>query len=462
MEGRIFYYSTNRYLTERKITGFKKQVTLKEALFMGQAPDGGLFMPTRMPKLSREDILMLKGRPYHEVTYEILKRFLSYEIKDNELKAIARDAYNFDVPIEKLDQYTFILRLERGPTASFKDFSARLMARLMHKLKPDNKEITILVATSGDTGSAVGEAYKGLSGIRVYILYPKSEVSPIQKKQLDSIGRNVKAIAIDGKFDDCQKLVKEAFLDSELHKFNLTSANSINIGRILPQIVYYFYSYINIADNIQPVIFSVPSGNFGNSLGCEFARRMGLPVKRIIVATNENDEFPRYLKSGIYKKIEPSRECLSNAMSVGNPSNLARYFDLYGGILDKDGIVYKRTNLEEMNKHLYSIAISDKETVKTIKHVYENYGIVIEPHGAVGIAALIKYFKENKKMLSICIETADPAKFPEIIKKELNITPDAPHSLTKINKRKVKSYYLPNNYIKFKEYLLQRERKWRG
>lgn len=456
MEGRIFYYSTNRYLITRKIIGFKKQVTFKEALFMGQAPDGGLFMPTRMPRLSRKDILMLKGRPYHEVAYEILKKFLSYEIEDKGLKAIARDAYNFDVPIERLNEYTFIVRLDRGPTASFKDFSARLMARLIHKFKPENKDITILVATSGDTGSAVGEAYKGLNGIRVQILYPKSEVSLIQKKQLDSIGKNIKAIAIDGKFDDCQKLVKEAFSDPDLHRFNLTSANSINIGRILPQVVYYFYSYINIVDKFQPVIFSIPSGNFGNSFGCEIARRMGIPVRRIIIATNENDEFPEYLRSGIYKKIDPSRECLSNAMNVGNPSNLARYFDLFGGLLDKDGVVHKKADLIEMNRHLYSVAISDKETVKTIKHVFKNYGIVVEPHTAVGIAALINYFKENEKTLSICIGTAHIAKFPEIIKQVLSISPKVPDFLIRMNKRKGASDYLPNDYKSFKEYLLKR------
>lgn len=421
---------------------------------MGQAPDEGLFMPIKIPKLSKKNLLRLKGKHYYEVAYEILKKFLSCEIKDKELKAITKDAYNFEIPIEKLDQHVYIVRLDRGPTASFKDFAARLMARLMYKLKPENKNITILVATSGDTGSAVGEAFWGLEGIKVYILYPKSEVSSIQKKQLDSIGKNVQAIMIDGKFDDCQKLVKEAFADPGLKKLNLTSANSINIGRILPQIVYYFYSYINIVNKIQPVIFSVPSGNFGNSLGCEIARRMGLPVKKIILATNKNDEFPRFLKTGVYKKLEPSRKCLSNAMNVGNPSNLARYFDLYDGILDKEGIVYKRPNLKEMRKYLYSVSVSDKETIQTIKRTYKNYKIVLEPHGAVGVGALQKYFKESKKTLSICIETAHPAKFPEVIKKELRVTPKMPDALRKISKRKGRADYLPNNYKKFKEYLL--------
>jgi len=447
---RILYYSTNRKLEQ----GFTKKVTFKEALFMGLAPDNGLFMPTEIPKLSKEEILKLKNKHYHEIAHNILKLFLKNEINDDDLKQITKDAYNFEVPIEKLDNLTYIVRLDHGPTASFKDFAARLMARAMQKLKPKDKQITILVATSGDTGSAVGEAYRSLEGIKVYIFYPENEVSNIQKKQLDSIGKNVKAIAINGKFDDCQKLVKEAFSDPELKKLNLTSANSINIGRILPQIVYYFYSYLNVADDFEEILFSIPSGNFGNSLGCEIARRMGLPVK-LLLAVNENDEFPKFLETKEYKKIEPSRHCLSNAMNVGNPSNLARYFELYNGTIDKEGIVHKMPDIEEMKKFIDSVSISDEETIKTIKEIYEKYKIIIEPHGAVGIAALSKYFEKNKKTKSICLETADPAKFPEIIRKELNIEPKVPEILRKINKREGNPVYLPNSYEKVKDCLVK-------
>lgn len=449
---KILYYSTNKNLNN----GFKKKVTFKEALFIGLAPDNGLFMPTKIPLISKNEILKLKEKPYHKVAYKILKLFLENEISDNDLKEIVKRAYNFEVPIEKLENLTYIARLDQGPTASFKDFAARFMARVMLKLKPKDKEITILVATSGDTGSAVGEAYRGLEGFKVYTLYPKNEVSKIQKKQLDSIGKNVKSIAIDGKFDDCQRLVKEAFSDKELKKLNLTSANSINIGRILPQIVYYFYSYIKTAKNFEEIIFSAPSGNFGNSLGCEIARRMGLPVKKIIIAVNENDEFPRFLDTREYKKIEPSRHCLSNAMNVGNPSNLARYFDLYSGTIDKEGIVYKMPNIEEMRKNLFSVSISDEDTIKTIKEIYNKNKLVIEPHGAVGIAAMKKYFKENEKILTICLETADSAKFPEIIQKELNIKPEIPENLEKFNKRKGDANNLPNDYDRLKEYLLKK------
>jgi len=442
MTRRIFYYSTNGTLS--------KKYTFKEALFLGLAPDDGLFMPSRIPKLSKDEIMVMKGKSYSEVAYRVLKKFLRYDIKLKDLRRITSESYNFKVPIEKLDKYTLIIRLDRGPTASFKDFAARLMARLMNKLLPKNSKITILVATSGDTGSAVGEAYKGIKGIKVYILYPKSEVSSIQKKQLDSIGRNVEALAIDGKFDDCQKLVKQAFSDKELKSLNLTSANSINIGRVLPQIVYYFYAYVNCVDSFKEVVFSIPSGNFGSSLGCEIARRMGLPVKKIIIAVNENDEFPKFMKTGKYKKIDPSIPCISNAMNVGNPSNLARYFDLYGGTIDKDGIIHKKPNLKMMKANLYSVSISDEETVKTIKEVYKKYNIVLEPHGAVGFAGLIRYFKNNKKMQSICLETAHPSKFPEILNK-LKLKFDMHPLLKKKNKGKAKN--LSKDYEKFKEYL---------
>ncbi len=453
---RILYHSTNRNLKTSAIKGFSEKVTFKEALFMGMASDNGLFIPANIPRLSKEEILSLKGKPYHTVAYEIIKKFLQDEIRNEDLGAITKEAYNFDVPIEKLDDFTWLVWLSKGPTASFKDFAAQLMARLMYKLKPQNKKITILVATSGDTGSAIGEAYRGLEGIKVYILYPKDEVSSIQKKHMDTIGKNVQAIAVDGKFDDCQRLVKEAFADPDLKKLNLTSANSINIGRILPQIAYYFYAYVNIADKFEPVIFTIPSGNFGNSLGCEIARRMGLPVKKIVIATNENDEFPRFLESGSYKKIMPSKMCMSNSMNVGNPSNLARYFELYDGTVDKEGIVHKYPNLEEMRQYLYSVAISDEETIKTIKGIYKKHGLIIEPHGAVGIAALEKYRETNKEVLSICIETADPAKFPEIIEKELKTTPRIPEALRKSNERRGEPDHLPKDYGGLKKYLIKR------
>jgi threonine synthase len=453
MANRILYYSTNRELNTEEIEGFKGEVTFKEALFMGQAPDNGLFMPNRLPELYKEEILSLKDRPYYEVAFEILKKYLKDDISDEKLKDVCRDAYRFSIPIEKVTGEIYLARMDQGPTASFKDFAAQLMSRLMEELKEENQEITVLVATSGDTGSAIGAAYKGLEGIKVYILYPESEVSEGQRKQLNAIGDNTVTIAIDGKFDDCQRLVKQAFGDPELKSLNLTSANSINIGRILPQIVYYFYSYINVVDEIIPVIFSVPSGNFGNSLGCEIARRMGIPVSPLIIATNENDEFPKFLESGVYEKVDPSRECLSNAMNVGNPSNLARYFNLYGGIVDKEGNVHREPDVPEMRKNLYSVSINDEETVKTIKEIYENYNVLLEPHGAVGVAALINHYKKTDKP-AVCFETAHPSKFPEIIEETLKVTPEPHPSLVDIDKRVIEPEHVPNDYEAFKEYLL--------
>jgi len=444
--GIISYHSTNR-----GFSWFNGEVSFKDALFAGIAPDNGLFMPDNIPQLSREEIIAMKGKPYSETAFEVLKKFLAGDIEEDELRKITGAAYNFEVPIEEPEQCLYIMRLDRGPTCSFKDFAARFMAGIMRSLKQE-ESTTILVATSGDTGSAIGEAFKGVAGNKVYILYPENEVTDVQKRQLDSMGGNIKAIAIKGKFDDCQKLVKEAFADSELSSLGLTSANSINIARILPQVVYYFYAYAKVAENFEKIVFSVPSGNFGSSLGCEIARRMGLPVEKLIIATNENNEFPEFLNTGIYKKIEPSRKCLSNAMNVGNPSNLARYFDLYGGNLDKEGIVHKMPDLAEMKRHIFSAAISDEETIESIRECYRKYGLVIEPHGAVAIKALQKYKESSSFSKAVCLETAEPAKFPETIETALGINPAAPRQLAIANEGAHDT--LPADYKSLKEYLL--------
>ena len=270
MANQIRYYSTNRNLTDTPgIVPFKGYVSFKDALLKGQAPDEGLFMPDIIPEISLEDVVVLKGAPYPAMAMLVAKTFLRDEISPDELKKIVEDSYNFTVPLEKVVDRKYIMRLDQGPTASFKDFAARMMARLMSHFRDRDKRLNVLVATSGDTGSAVGEAFKGVLGIDVNILYPRDEVSWRQKKQLDTIGDNVQAISVEGKFDDCQNLVKEAFSDPSFDHLNLTSANSINFGRILPQIVYYVYAYAQLAEKGEGIIFSVPSGNFGNALGCE-------------------------------------------------------------------------------------------------------------------------------------------------------------------------------------------------
>jgi threonine synthase len=314
------------------------------------------------------------------------------------------------------------------------------------------------VATSGDTGSAVGQAFKGVEGTKVSILYPENEVSGRQKKQLDTIGGNVQAIAIQGgKFDDCQDMVKQAFSDKDLEHLNLTSANSINIGRILPQIIYYFYAYAQLAKKSQRIIFSVPSGNFGDMMGAEYAQRMGLPIEKIIVATNENNEFPVFMETGKYSKISPSRACLSSAMNVGHPSNLARLFELYSGNVDKDGKVWQEPNTIEMGRNIFSVSVSDEATRQTIKSAYKQYDVILEQHGAVGwhgLEIFQSHYCHLDDFIQVCLETAHPAKFPEEIKGLLGIDPELPDSLKSIDQRTGEPIVMTADYEALKKYLL--------
>ena len=415
-------------------------------------------MPTSIPKVTPNDIVSLKTLSYSEVAFEILRKFIKYEIPEGDLERICGEIYDYPVPLEPLGKDTFIAYLDRGPSASFKDFAAGFMARVMAALKDDNHMTNILVATSGDTGSAIGEAFRGVDGFRVFILYPEQEVSEIQRLQLDRIGDNVNTISVTGQFDDCQKIVKKAFLDPDLSPLNLTSCNSINIGRILPQIVYYFYTVSKISDDKEPLIFSVPSGNFGNSLGCEFARRMGMPLSRIVIAVYENDEFPQFLSSGDFTPISPSRQCLSNAMNVGNPSNLARYFDLYNGHLLSNGIVKKKPDLSTMKEKLWSTSVSDLETIQTIKDTWSDQGIILDPHGAVGLAALQKFRAKNKDNISraIVLETAHPGKFCETVSEVIETDIFPPKSIKKIMRREPVVYKLDSSYENFKSFLLDK------
>lgn len=451
----ISYYSTNRRLTGGEFEPFQDYVSFKEALIMGQAPDGGLFMPSYIPFISIKEIMTFKGKPYWEAALAIGSRFLVDAVGEDALKNIVQDAYNFEIPIEKVYDRKYIMRLDQGPTASFKDFAARLMSRLMSWFWGKEDKLTVLVATSGDTGSAIGNAFKGVEGVVVHILYPAQEVSPRQKKQLDTIGDNVRAFMVDGKFDDCQKMVKQAFLDPDLSELNLTSANSINIGRILPQSIYYIWGYAQVAEKGEEAVICVPSGNFGNAFGCELAWRMGLPIHRLLMPTNENDEFPQFLNSGFYRKVVPSRRCLSNAMNVGHPSNLARFFDIYGGNVDKEGIVHLLPALEKMRARIFSVSVSDEETRETIRSAYNRYGLLLEPHGAVGWKGLESYLETVGDFpLCLSIETAHPAKFPDEIEDLLGIHPTIPPSLHGLEEKSGEPIQIPNDYQIFKELLI--------
>ncbi|MCX6286589.1 MAG: threonine synthase [Bacteroidetes bacterium] len=431
-----------------------------EALLKGQAPDKGLYMPVNIPQILPEEIAEFREKEYWEIAYHVTRRFLAEEISDDELKTIVRDAYDYEVPLEQVYERKYIMRLDRGPTASFKDFAARMMGRLMqHYLKAGNRRLLILTATSGDTGSAVANAFYGLDNIDIVVLFPRDEVTDRQRKQMTTLGKNVKVLALDAKFDNCQALVKQAFADPLLDYLGLSSANSINIGRLVPQIVYYFYANAKLSSAWEQIVFSVPSGNFGDMMGGVLAMKMGLPVKKFIIATNENNEFPNYLISGKYNKIEPSRNCISSAMNVGHPSNLARLVALYGGIMDEKGLLLRAADMEQMRNELWSVSITDEETRKTIGEAWDRWKLLLEPHGSVGWAGLLRYIREQGDQLAanqlcVSLETAHPAKFPDEIQKITGIEPALPPSLQGIDNKPEYLSELPNNYTDFRSWLI--------
>lgn len=445
---RITFFSTN---------GSSERIDFKGALLMGQAPDMGLYMPDEIPTIPIEKLLKFPMMSYPDVAYEVVKPYLGDLITDEALKAILHDAYNYDVPVEKVYNEKYILRLDRGPTCSFKDFAARLMARLMNYfLRQEGRNIIILTATSGDTGSAVAHAFYGLDNIRVVVLFPEKEVTERQRRQMTTLGGNIHPLEVEGKFDDCQALVKQAFVDPDLKNLNLSSANSINIGRLLPQAVYYFYAYSRVSGNAEPVVFSVPSGNFGDLMGGLIAMKMGLPVHKFIAATNENDEFPKFMRTGTYEPIKPSKNCISNAMNVGHPSNLARVFSLYGGHMTENGLVSIQPDLSAMRKDLFAVSISDSETRRTIREVYDEYRILLEPHGAVGWAGLMKYLDEFGDFSPcVSLETADPAKFPDEIAKLAGINPPLPKAMAELDHLEERFKRMKGDYASLKSYLVQ-------
>lgn len=454
MDSSILFYSTNQ---KAVAVGFK------DALLKGLAPDRGLYMPQLIPSFTKEEIENFSELEYHEIAYAVSSKFLKGQIPDEKLKEIVKDAYNYDVPLEKVNDNKFVMRLDQGPTASFKDFAARMMGRLMdYYLSLDNRKLLILTATSGDTGSAIANAFYGLDNINVLVLYPETEVTSRQRKQMTTLGENIQIIALDGKFDDCQALVKQAFSDEELDYLKLSSANSINIGRLIPQIVYYFYAFAKLRNGNEDddIVFSVPSGNFGDMMGGLIAKKMGLPVKKFVVATNSNDEFPNYVNTGEYNKIEPSKNCISSAMNVGHPSNLARLVALYGGIMDENGKISKQADLEVLRKEVYAISITDDETKATIADVYNKFEVVLEPHGAVGWKGLERYLENNSDIkddqLCVSLETAHPAKFPVEIKEILAIEPKLPQSLMGLEQKEESFEKLNNDYDKFKNFLKQK------
>lgn len=422
------------------------RVDLKEAIFKGLPDDKGLFMPVTIPHLPSHFISALPGLSFQEIAFRVAECLLQNAIPSSDLRHIVERAVDFPAPVVSLDDYTYVLELFHGPSLAFKDFGARFMAELMAYFnREEEKELIILVATSGDTGGAVAAGFYQTPGIKVVILYPSGKVSPLQEKQLTTIGENIEAIEVEGTFDDCQALVKQAFLDPEINRrLRLSSANSINISRLIPQTFYYFEAYKQVIGFGLPVIVSVPSGNFGNLTAGLIAQRMGLPIRHFIAATNANDIVPEYLQSGKYHP-KLSIRTLSNAMDVGNPSNFARLLDLYG------------STWNIMREQISGFASSDEVTAAAILEVYHHYGYMLDPHGAVAYLAWRAWQKKHPEpALGIVLETAHPAKFLEDMENILEETVPIPARLAVLANRKKEAETMPANFEAFKNRLMNR------
>ena len=431
----MLYYSTNKKA---------KEASLKEAVVKGLASDKGLFMPSVIRQLPKAFFHNISEMSFQEISFIIAGAFFGEDVEADALKTLVYDALNFDAPVVPVTDRIYSLELFHGPTAAFKDVGARFMARLLGYFigKERREQVNVLVATSGDTGSAVANGFLGVQGIHVYVLYPKGKVSTIQEKQFTTLGRNITALEINGTFDDCQALVKSAFMDADLNAaMNLTSANSINVARFLPQSFYYFYAYAQMlrqgkGDNL---VFCVPSGNFGNLTAGLFAKRMGLPVKRFIAANNRNDVSLQYLQTGQYEP-RPSVATIANAMDVGAPSNFARILDLYGD------------SHEAICAEISGASYSDQQIRQTISSVYQTSDYLLDPHGACGYQALEDGLQADET--GVFLETAHPAKFKDTVESVIGKKVIIPDTLKAFMNGKKQSVELPANFEVFKTYLL--------
>lgn len=429
------YYSTNNR---------SKYVSLHDAVVNGLAEDRGLYMPEKINRLPEEFFKNIDKMSFQEISFEVAKAFFSDDVDEKSLKDIVYDTLSFDCPVKKVCDDIWTLELFHGPTLAFKDVGARFMARLLEYFirQEAHQIVNVLVATSGDTGSAVANGFLGVDGIHVYVLYPKGKVSKIQECQFTTLGRNITAIEIDGVFDDCQSLVKSAFMDGDLNKhMKLTSANSINVARFLPQAFYYFNAYARMKANglAENLVMCVPSGNFGNITAGLFAREMGLPIRRFIAANNANNIFYNYLKTGVYEP-KPSVQTIANAMDVGDPSNFARIYDLYNGSHDKISSIISGTTY------------TDDEIKAAVKQCYKDNGYILDPHGACGYQALKDNLKKGET--GVFCETAHPAKFKDTIENIINTEIEIPQRLSNFMKGKKQTVELSNKFDDFKTFLL--------
>lgn len=432
------YYSTNKK---------SECVSLRDAVVNGLAEDRGLYMPEKINKLPEEFFKDIDKMSFQEISYEVAKAFFGDDVETDALKKIVYDTLSFDCPVKNICNNIWTLELFHGPTLAFKDIGARFMARLLEYFirQESQQTVNVLVATSGDTGSAVANGFLGVDGIHVYVLYPKGKVSKIQESQFTTLGNNITAIEIDGVFDDCQNLVKNAFMDKELNNsMKLTSANSINVARFLPQAFYYFNAYARMKANglTDNLVVCVPSGNFGNITAGLFVKEMGLPICRFIAANNANDIFFNYLKTGVYEP-KPSIQTIANAMDVGNPSNFARIYDLYEG------------SHERIASMINGATYTDEKISNAVKQCYNENGYILDPHGACGYQALKDLLNTNET--GIFCETAHPAKFKDTIEKIIGTEIKIPQRLADFMKGKKQTVNMSNDFNRFKTFLLEQQ-----
>ena len=428
------YYSTN---------GKAPLATLEQAVVNGLAQDKGLYMPEKIKPLPQDFFDNIENLSLQEIAYNVADSFFGEDVEAESLRKIVYDTLSFDIPAVKVKDNIYSLELFHGPTLAFKDVGARFMARLLQYFisrEGRDEEVNVLVATSGDTGSAVANGFLGVEGIHVYVLYPKGKVSPIQECQFTTLGQNITAIEVDGVFDDCQALVKAAFMDADLRASKrLTSANSINVARFLPQSFYYFYAYAQLKKLGKPIVACVPSGNFGNICSALFGKRMGLPISRFIAANNANDIFYNYLQSGVYSP-RPSTQTIANAMDVGDPSNFARIYDLYGKshaaiVADISGATY-----------------SDAQIAETMRQCLDTTGYQLDPHGACGYRALEEGLREGE--VGFFLETAHPAKFKSVVDEICHTDIAIPERLQAFMRGTKQSVPMSKEFAEFKDFLV--------
>tara|TARA_R110000868_G_scaffold45453_4_gene150956 strand:- start:90 stop:1379 length:1290 start_codon:yes stop_codon:yes gene_type:complete len=417
-------------------------VSFKEAVINGIAPDKGLYFPESITPLPKDFFDNIEQLSNHEIAFQAIRQFVSDDINDEKLKQILEEVLDFDFPVVDISDNIAALELFHGPTLAFKDVGARFMARCLGYFSEENSnEITVLVATSGDTGGAVANGFLGVKGVKVVILYPSGKVSDIQEKQLTTLGQNITALEVDGTFDDCQNMVKTAFLDTDItNKRQLTSANSINVARWLPQLFYYLFAYKQV--KVDDIVFSIPSGNFGNICAGMIAQQLGMPVKQFIAATNVNDVVPRFMETKNYDP-KPSIATISNAMDVGDPSNFIRIRHIF------------KNDFNKLSEKLSSYAFTDDETKDALIELYNEYTYIADPHGAVGYLGLKKYQEDNLDSYGIFLETAHPVKFIDIVGDTIKENIDIPEKILKLMDKKKKSIKIAT-YDELKDFLISK------